>query len=217
MALLPAPDRKRLLAATPEDREVFLLDFEKRQSRRLDEAIAELGPQYLGEQELARLNRLGSKERREKFLEIFKGRVVRWVASHGLPGGLPERRWAAMARMEPHEFRLAWDRARKKYGIEGLSPRKPSGEPLIRLIDAIQADQGQARLELSDLKPRERRAQLDKRQQARVLAVAASLNAEGQLGDADLASLVEAEGTERFHAHLRRLVAGLGRGEPGGD
>lgn len=213
MALLPSRDRDRLLRATPEDRKLFFLDFEKRQARRLDEVIQELGPQYLEEMEPARLNRLGAKERREKFLEIFKNRIVRWVANRGLPEELPKRHWSAMARMAPHEFRLAWERARKKYGVEGLKPRKEAKDPLRRLIGAMQADQEGARLELSSLEPRERRAQLHRLQQSRILAVAKELNEEGLLRDDELAGLVEAGGSERFHGRLRQLVSELGRDE----
>ena len=211
MALLPAEDRSRLLAATPEDRQLFLLDFEKRQARRLDDVVRKLGPQYLGTEALARLNMLEPAERRQRFLEIFQKRVVQWVGSRGLPEGLPQKRWQSMARMDPQGFQLAWERARKKYGVDGPRAPQTSPDPARRLVDALQIDLEGQRLDMSELEPRERRARLRKLQHERVLAVARELNAEGLIGDPELAELLKASGSERFTQYLREVIGRRGR------
>jgi hypothetical protein len=211
LALLPDDDRSRLLAATEDDRELFFMEFGKRQTRRLDEAIREHGPEVLDAAELEDLSRLSPDERREQFLEIYKRRVVRWVASHGRPEPLSERRWSAMTQMPPAEFRMAWDRLGARYGIDGPQRKARPRGGMLRLIEAMQRGQEAERLALSGLEPQERRRQLLERQRERVLVTVRELHAEGALDDAQLGSLVEAGDEDEFISRLRALASQLGR------
>ena len=207
LELLPPGDRSRLLAATDEDREMFFLEFEGRQARRLDKVIREHGPQFLSDAQLERLDDLGPQERRAQFLDLYKRRVERWITNRGRPEGLSERRWTAMQGMPPAEFRVAWERVCERYGVEGPTRRRGATGPMRRLVDAIKGDASE-RLALSDLEPEERQATLRARQRERLLAVARDLHTQGELDDAQVAALMAADDTQ-LHARLRSLSSDL--------
>lgn len=208
LTLLPPADRTRLLAASEEDREMFFLEFEQRQAKRLDRVVREYGSEFLSEAQVARLDELGPRERRAQFLELYKRRVARWVTNRGLPESISEQRWARLLEMPPSEFRQAWERVRERYGVDAPTRRsRPSG-PMQRLIAAIQGDESE-HLALSELEPEERQATLRARQRERVLAVARDLHSQGVLDDDQVAELLAVD-DEQYHAYLRSLAAKLG-------
>lgn len=208
LEMLPPEDRARLESASAEDRELFFLEFDKRQRRRMDEAIEEHGPDFLHPTDLERLRRLGPDERRGKFLEIVQRRTVRWIETTGLPEGLSERRWQVLAAMQPAEFWHAWERARDRHGFEGpiRRNRRPHAAHLIERALKVDPEQ---HLLLAELPPDERQPLLQAEKRRRVVEAVRRNKLVDEEGLSHLEGCTDAE----FFLEVRQMMEASRRDE----
>lgn len=179
--------------------------------------------------ETAELQRLPERERLEAAMRLRRRWVEDKVVKRGLPGGMPPETWERMQSLGNQEFfeeLRPWvgrgmfeglgaarePRARPGApGAPGTDARRPSREDqllLLQLRRAMRPDP-QRLLELSHLRPVERRAEVERRVRAAVLEVL-----RGQRG-ADSEPYRRLSGLQglEFRRELERLTARL-RGRP---
>lgn len=173
---LSAEDRARLEGAGEEERLEFFVEFRRRQNKRIDRSMEELGPEFgFSPADLERLRGMSSDHRRQKFLEVVKRRTLRVVEIHGLPPELPAQRWTFVVQLPPEEFYLAILRIRRSFPELGI-PRKndtpETTEAHRRLVRSMQIDLDPAeRLALSQLGREERGAEMRRLKRERALTV----------------------------------------------
>ena len=208
---MSADDRARLEQASEADRLRFLVEFRRRQDQRLEESIhgmaAEIG---MSEEELARLETLLPDQRRARFLEIVKRRILHLVEQRGLPEGITAQRWEHASALEPREFYLAVLRLqvdpRTRLPLGKRPPAEETGWERVRRALRPEDDH-EARLELAHLSVAERRTQVRARRRAELVEI---LREEG-LFDEALARASAQPSDAAFLAEVRnRLRAGRG-------
>ena len=175
---LSAEDRERLEGAGEQERLEFFAEFRRRQGKRIDRSIEDLGPELgFSATELERLRGLPEDRRRQKFLEMVKRRTLRAVQSRGLPREFPARRWSSMTQLAPEEFYLAILRMRRSFPELGIAHRTDTStsrptEAQRRLLRSLQVDLDPAeRLGLSHLGRAERGAEMRRLKRERALTV----------------------------------------------
>jgi len=172
---MSADDRARLEQASEADRLRFLVEFRRRQDKRLEESIVDMAAEIgMSEEELARLANLLPEQRRARFLEIVKRRILRIVEQRGLPEGITSQRWGHASALEPREFYLAVLRLqsdpRTRLPLAKRPPAEDAGWERVRRALRPEDDH-EARLELAHLSVAERRTQVRARRRAELVAI----------------------------------------------
>lgn len=215
---LSANDRERLEGAGEQERLEFFTEFRRRQSKRIDRSIEDLGPEFgFSPTEMERLRGLPTDRRRQRYLEMVKRRTLRTVENRGLPAEFPAQRWAAATQLAPEEFYLAILRLRRSFPELGIARRKGApgtpGDPSTtaaqrRLVRSLQMDLDPAeRLALSHLGRAERGAEMRRLKRERVLAVIR----ETQLLPPAAIERLQEQPDSRFFLAVRELLPNRGR------
>lgn len=236
MAKLPAEVRERLEGAEPKARTAYLTRLRERQDRRLMPLIQQLARDVgMGEQEVAELEALPAKERKQRFLELAQQLSMEEVEGRELPPGLSPDRWERMKKLSPEAFFDALHRlrmhhpdfARVRRGRGGRStdaggnqrdaesardagPTEPRRRAIGRLRRATE-DRPQDRIDFADLPSTERDAALVERKRGRAEVV---IREEELLSAEALSKLLDAS-DERFFGYVRSLMRASDRSTDG--
>ncbi|MEE8469228.1 MAG: DUF3106 domain-containing protein [Planctomycetota bacterium] len=214
---LSAADRERLEGVGEQERLEFFAEFRRRQGKRIDRSIEDLGPELgFSATELERLRGLPTDRRRQKFLEMVKRRTLRAVQSRGLPREFPARRWSSMTQLAPEEFYLAILRMRRSFpelGIAHGTDTRATTAAQRRLVRSLQVDLDPAeRLALSHLGRAERGAEMRRLKRERALTV---IRETQLLPPAEIERL-QGLADSRFFVAVRELLPQRGGGDRGG-
>lgn len=222
LSSLPEELRKRVESANPTDREKFLRDYRRSTSSRLSHGMQKLGLELgISKKKMQSWGDLPEDQRRAKFMELLKRKVVSAVNRDGLPKDLDGATWESLAVLPPDDFLLAFRRLRESYPELCEILGQHSGSKSHHLFRAMRPSP-EGRLELSGLPKEEREKQLSAKRRTSVMAV---IREEKHLeGEA----LKELEGLddEQFFQRVRKLLFkhGMGRrrgaggsGKPGAE
>lgn len=167
---LPPAIRHRLAQARPQDRARFMEDFRERRRARMGETLGLLGQELAIEDSvIKRIRSLPDEQRGRKFLEFIQRRALREVGRHGLPDGLDIERWRDIGKLPADEFFEAVMGLREQYPAFAL-PRasiRELAEPQRRVLLAAKRRHAD-RIELSDLRPADRRREIGRRRRERL-------------------------------------------------
>ena len=206
---LPEHIREYLKNAPPEQRLKRLAQFKRDarehiSKRAVENLAAALG---YGPAEIARLERLPQEERMATVLRLRKQLSAQQLAADGLPPDFTRERWEQLEALPPEDyFRELWD-LRQRGELSGVPALERSAreerERLRALSKALHA-RPQMYVELSDLSPAERRAEIDRRRRERVTRL---LEEHQMLSPEQLAALRELPDAQ-FFGRMRALTDG---------
>jgi len=218
---LPQHFREFLQTAPPEQRLKRLQQFkndtrETLSKRAVENLAAALG---YGPAEIARLERLPQEERMATVLRLRKQLTAQQVAADGLPPDFTRERWEALEALPPEEyFREVWS-LRQRGELSGVPALERSArdsreerEQLRELNKALHANP-RLYVELSELSPKERRTEIDRRRRARVTEL---LEQSEMLNADQLAALRELPDTQ-FFGRIRAMTRDRLRQSPRGS
>lgn len=212
---LPEELRKRVESASSKDREKFLRDYRRSTSSRLFQGMQKLGPELgISKSKMRSWGQLPEDQRRAKFMELLKRKVVGAVKRDGLPKGLDEAGWKRLTTLTPSDFLVAFRRLRESHPELCKILGQRSEDRSHSLFRAMRPSP-EERLELSGLPKEEREKRLSAKRRTAVMAV---IREEKHLeGEA----LKELEGLDdkQFFQRVRKLLFkhGMGRHRgPGG-
>jgi hypothetical protein len=210
-AKLPAEFREQLEGASPEEQRQFFAEFKEKNRRRISLiALDNMGRLLeLTEEEIRAMQRLPEQERLGKVLELRKLLQERSVETYGLPAGLTPERWRAMLDLSPEEFFEEVLRVQEDVASRGAAELDPSevavGERQRRAAWEIMGQlrpRPEERLELVDLPPAERRAEVARRRRTRVMEIFARY----ELFPPERLEELERTPEGDFYGLVRRLV-----------
>lgn len=212
---LPEHIREFLQSAPPDQRVKRLQHFknetrERISKRAVENLAASLG---YGPAEIARLERLPQAERMATVLRLRKQLTAQQMAADGLPPNFTRERWEELEALPPEDyFREVW-RLRQRGELSGVPALERSArdsneareerERLREINKALHA-RPQLYVELSELSPKERRAEIDRRRRQRVTEL---LEAHQVLSAEQLAGLRELPNAQ-FFGRVRALTEG---------
>jgi peptidoglycan/xylan/chitin deacetylase (PgdA/CDA1 family) len=184
---MPVEWREKLERAAPAERGRLLHDF-KKQNRgpNMERALERIGEELaLSEAEVRRLKSLPPEQREAEFLKLSRRMTERRVERRGLPEWISEAEWKAWRELSPREFQERVHARRREAGAsgfpgrpaEGGDGRRPGGPGRERVagqdgaerLQRLMRPDPQWRLDLKDLSPGERRAEVDRRVRERTL------------------------------------------------
>ncbi|MCB9914946.1 MAG: DUF3106 domain-containing protein [Planctomycetes bacterium] len=216
-AKLPSEVREWLQQTPPQERRQRLEAFKGQVRERTSVAAVEQIARALGfgQAEIERLQRLPLDERMDKVLQLYRRLSQEQIERGGLPNGLSAARWKELDALPPREY-LAEIMALRADGLLGdaLRPARPvEGVELSQLARDLSrevAPDPEARLELAELAPDERKAELARRRRARVAGL---IHERGLLTPAQEETLAAMPDGE-FFRQVRRLARRVERGRP---
>ena len=213
LSSLPEELRKRVQAATPEDRGKFLRDFRRSTSSRLARGLERLGPEFgISESKVQAWVKLPEDQRRAKFMELLKRKVVSAIKRDGLPEGFDKAGWKRLTALPPADFLVAFRRLRESHPeLSKILGGRPGGSPH-HLFRAMRPSP-EERLELSALPQEERAKRLGTKRRAAVMAV---IRKEKHVQGEALKEL-ESLDDKHFFQRVRRLLFKHGGGRHRGS
>ncbi|MEM6572175.1 MAG: hypothetical protein AAF957_27420 [Planctomycetota bacterium] len=111
--------------ASPDEREALLREVRANERRRASEQLSmfatELG---LGDGDVKRLQAGSREERRAFMVDVARRRAKKHVEEHGLPRGVPQRRWDATLSADDDQFVRGYLRIRARHPEFGVPPRR---------------------------------------------------------------------------------------------
>lgn len=207
-AQLPAEVRDWLAQASPEERRARLEQFKRDTRLRTSQAaVSEIAAALgYGEQEIQRFERLPIEERMQKVLQLQKRLTAEQLANVRLPRGLSAESWQELDALPPREYLAEILRLRSEGELGDALRRHPGrerarGEMRRRLRRELRVDP-KDHLDLTELPPAERRAEIDHRRRVRIMRV---LVQRRELNPKQLERLASLEDRE-FFRHLHRLA-----------
>ena len=94
----------------------LLREVRETERARMPEQLERFGRDLgLSDGELRRVRRGSREDRRQVMMDLTRRRAQQYVDRHGLPDGVPERRWRAMAGGSDEEFVRGYLRIRGKH------------------------------------------------------------------------------------------------------
>jgi hypothetical protein len=187
---MPAEVREKLERASPGERERILRDYKKRnRGEHLERAIERLGEELsLSDQEVRRIKALPPEQREAELLALARRAAQHRIDRRGLPDWMTEAEWRELQQLPPREFQERMQAARRAAGVGGglrglfrEGDRRESegragpargrltGSDRARKLAAAMRPDPSWRLELKDLTPAERRAEVERRVKQRLL------------------------------------------------
>jgi hypothetical protein len=214
---LPPEWRRRFEEVHASDRRGVLMEM--MQAHRGDSmlhAIGQLARELdLPPEEVRRLQSLAPEEREAELLDLHRRALERRVEEGGLPSWIAPEEWAAWRELSAREFHERFQQRKREAGLLGfaspLGPAPGRGEPWREPPPGMQELRRRMRpdplwrLELRDLDPEERGAEVDRRVRERVLELLEERD-DLRPGDEDLRSLRRLRGRDfmdRVRASLK--------------
>ncbi len=167
---MPAEWRERIEGAAPAERPRLLRKLkEQNRGTRMEHAFDRLGEELsLSDEEIRRMKSLPLEQREAELLALSRRAMERETETGGLPDWISEAEWKSWKGLPPREFHERRHMKRREAGIGPGRGRRDAHEGAEHLRRLTHPDPTW-RLELQDLSPSERRAEIERRLKERLL------------------------------------------------